>query len=416
MFEGIFDDNDKPNPKLKTASASAKLKTASASANILSPLKTEDIDVVAAIEEEEKYIHEMSNPPSIITILIISHGLDLPHDSYNDNNVRMVSFAGRTGSVYYANPHTLENINNIFKAKNIAYNKQLPFKGKKKFLETLYNDIPYANKCRQMPNFTFNEDQSVNALSTYDFLDTNIVKGNIASDYRTNLEYNAQLPSGAQSKLFTEYNRPNPHQSSIYTYGDVTNKLTHRFHAPVMNKLYQFYDNCDPTFPQKTHFGIYVMDICNYDPKMYNSTINIGDELTSSRKQYNNGFLEHSSENNNVTLEVLVRYLHELGFPVINIIDVACRSCKEMDVPVEGALLRERMTEKEDLLSTFMNRAYGRTRKLLRLTPTGFNHSSHSIVPPATARSKTKKKRIRVGRHRSKSKSKSRSKRSVRRH
>ena len=350
MFEGIFDDNDKP--KLKSASA-----------NILSPLKTEDIDVVAAIEEEEKYIHEMSNPPSIITILIISHGLDLPHDSYNDNNVRMVSFAGRTGSVYYANPHTLEDINDVFKVKNIAYNKQLPFKGKKKFLETLYNDIPYANKCRQMPNFAFNEDHSVNALSTYDFLDTNMVKGNIATDYRSNLEYNAELPSGSQSKLFTEYNRPNPHPSSIYTYGDVTSKLTHRFHTPVMNKLYQFYDNCDPTFPQKIHFGIYVMDICNYDPKMYNNTINIGDELTSSRKQYNNGFLEYSSENNNVTLEMLVRYLHELGFPVINIIDVACRSCKEMDVPVEGVLLREKMTEKEDLLSTFMNRAYGRTRK-----------------------------------------------------
>jgi len=380
MFEGIFDDNDKP-----------KLKSASASTNILSPLKTEDIDVVAAIEEEEKYIHEMSNPPSIITILIISHGLDLPHDSFNDNNVRMISFAGRTGSVYYANPHTLADINDVFKAQNIAYNKQLPFKGKKKFLETLYNDIPYANKCRQMPNFTFNEDNSINALSTYDFLDTNIVKGNIATDYRTNLEYNAEIPSGSQSKLFTEYYRPNPHQSSIYTYGDVTNKLTHRFHTPVMNKLYQFYDNCDPTFPQKIHFGIYVMDICNYDPKMYNNTINIGDELTSSRKQYNNGFLEYSSENNNVTLEMLVRYLHELGFPVINIIDVACRSCKEMDVPVEGALLRERMTEKEDLLSTFMNRAHGRTRK-------------------------TKKKRIRKGIRRAKSRSKSRSKRSVRRY
>ena len=402
MFEGIFDDNDKP--KLKSASA-----------NILSPLKTEDIDVVAAIEEEEKYIHEMSNPPSIITILIISHGLDLPHDSYNDNNVRMVSFAGRTGSVYYANPHTLEDINDVFKVKNIAYNKQLPFKGKKKFLETLYNDIPYANKCRQMPNFAFNEDHSVNALSTYDFLDTNIVKGNIATNYRSNLEYNAQLPSGAQSKLFTEYNRPNPHPSSIYTYGDVTSKLTHRFHTPVMNKLYQFYDNCDPTFPQKIHFGIYVMDICNYDPKIYNSTINIGDELTSSRKQYNSGFLEYSSENNNVTLEVLVRYLHELGFPVINIIDVACRSCKEMDVPVEGVLLRDRMTEKEDLLSTFMNRAHGRSRYSSAYAP-GYNRKTsirlaHLRFPP-----KTKKKRIRRGRPRAKSRSKSRSKRSVRIH
>jgi len=390
MFEGIFHDNNKPNSKIKTASASAKLKSASASANILSP-KTEDIDVVAAIEEEEKYVREMSNPPSIITILIISHGLDLPNNSFHDNNVRMISFAGRTGSVYYADPNTLEDINDVFKAQNIAYNKQLPFKGKKKFLETLYNDIPYANKCRQMPNFAFNEHQSVNALSTYDFLNTNIVKGNIAADYRTNLEYNAQLPSGAQSKLFREYNRQNPHQSSIYTYGDVTSKLTHRFHTPVMNKLYQFYDQCDPTLPQKLHFGVYVMDICNYDPKMYNNTINIGDELTSSRKQYNNGFLEHSSENNNVTLEVLVRYLHELGFSVINIIDVACRSCKEMDVPVEGALLREKMTEKEDFLSTFMNRAHGRRRK-------------------------TKKKRIRMVRHRSKSKSKTKSKRSVRRH
>ena len=159
----------------------------------------------------------MSNPPSIITILIISHGLDLPHDSYNDNNVRMVSFAGRTGSVYYANPHTLEDINDVFKVKNIAYNKQLPFKGKKKFLETLYNDIPYANKCRQMPNFAFNEDHSVNALSTYDFLDTNIVKGNIATNYRSNLEYNAQLPSGAQSKLFTEYRRIENTPTSLST-------------------------------------------------------------------------------------------------------------------------------------------------------------------------------------------------------
>ena len=163
MFEGIFDDNDKPNPKIKTASASAKLKTAYASANILSP-KTEDIDVVAAIEEEEKFVREMSNPPSIITILIISHGLDLPNDSFHDNNVRMVSFAGRTGSVYYANPHTLEDINDVFKAQNIAYNKQLPLKGKKKFLETLYNDIPYANKCRQLPNFAFNEEPSKEPL------------------------------------------------------------------------------------------------------------------------------------------------------------------------------------------------------------------------------------------------------------
>ena len=62
-----------------------------------------------------------------------------------------------------------------------------------------------------------------------------------------------------------------------------------------------------------------------------------------------------------------------------------------MYVPVEGALWREKMTEKEDLLSTFMNRAHGRSRK-------------------------TKKKRIRVGRHKSKSKSKSKSKRSVRIH
>jgi len=290
----------------------------------------------AAHEEAGLVMEQPHKVPSIITIALIAHGQDSPNDPFFDENVRIISYAGRSGSIAWSDPQTLENINREFEKYYLQYQRSLPTKGKKKYMDQLYSEFPNANKCQRMPNFIFEEDGSVAPASSYNFLKANFLKevkdeeGGVEerdpfayskSNYRE-MSVGRIMDDGKQG------DRP-----YLFTMEDAESGLTHRIYTPVINKLYSFIDPDDTALPNRVHFGIHVMDICNYDQKTL-AKIKVGDDLLKSKAAFNRDFLAHIIGNNNlVTLQYICSYLHQLGFDVINIIDVACRAYGRRDFP-----------------------------------------------------------------------------------
>ena len=284
--------------------------------------------------------------PSIITVLIYAHGGDMPDQPFEDPSVRIISFAGRSGSNYFGDNRIFDTVKNIFNTQHKAYDANIPFKGKNKFLEQLYGDNPRANKCEVMPNFSFDGD-SVTPQSSYDFLNNRITRGSHVDDYRaTVVRRNITNSIGAK-----------------YAHADSVENLSHRLHTPVIDKNYSFIDLAEPSLPSKFKFGIYVMDICNYDRSAPgNVNIKVDDNLAISKKAYNSQFLDEINENNkSFNLSQLVEHLHSLGFQIINLIDLGCRGCRTMT-----QTKRDELTARENMLSERIDRAYGRKSRRRR--------------------------------------------------
>jgi len=356
--------SSKTSTKRKTTKITTptKIKTPTKITTILDDFveeQKEDLQIPPELVASER------QAPSIITVAIISHGEDLESEPFFDPNVRIISFAGRTGSVYYGGPTTLRDINNMFEDQYSAYQKNIPIKGKKKFIEQLYADFPLANKCRKIPNFSFGESGAATQRTTYDFLSENFVNPTAKEDKPAAGNFFSLIPDFsirgykqmAQKKL-SEIPKDQIKPYELLTQTDVTENMTHRIHTSVINKLYHFYDSSDPSFPARVHFGVHIMDICNYD----NSTPKLGDNLLNSRAQYNKPFLAMLKENSNsVSLRDVVGFLHSLGFHTINIIDVACRVSRAIADSPRGTR-RTRITELENEKFGEINLGYGLRR------------------------------------------------------
>lgn len=289
--------------------------------------------------------------PSIITVLIYAHGGDMPDQPFEDPSVRIISFAGRSGSNYFGDDRIFDTVKNIFNTQHKAYDANIPFKGKKKFLEQLYGDNPRANKCEVIPNFSFDGD-SATPQSSYDFLNNRITRGSHVDDYRaTVVRRNITNSIGAK-----------------YAHADSVKNLSHRLHTPVIDKNYSFIDLAEPSLPSKFKFGIYVMDICNYDRSAPgNVNIKVDDNLAISKKAYNSQFLDEINENDkSFNLSQLVEHLHSLGFQIINLIDLGCRACRTMT-----QTKRDELTARENMLSERIDRAYGRKSRRRGKRPKG---------------------------------------------
>jgi len=345
------------------------------------------IENSAAQEETLLLEEELFRIPSIITIAIISHGQDMPNDPFFDENVRILSYAGRSGSVTWLDPKALDNINKDFDKHHLEYQRGLPTKSKKKYIEKLYEDFPNANKCQRMPDFHFLKDGSVTPISSYNFLKSQFLSeatdkdGAIVERPYNPLEYLKSIHNNTSAARTRQSRGSRPlTREDLFTIEDAESALTHRMYTPVINKLYQFSDSKNPTIVNDFKFGIHVIDICNYDQKQPGRVnIKVGDNLLKSKTAFNRGFSSYiESANNIVSLQYLCEYLHSLGFNIINIIDVACRAYKNRDFTEKESLrpnsptstmspksyARNRISLYESLKTLQMNRGHGlKTRK-----------------------------------------------------
>ena len=289
---------------------------------------------------------------SIITLLIYAHGKELTQ-RFNDATVRIVYFAGRFGSVYLSERDEVAKIHKIFDDVTREYSQQLTEiiaserLSKKQFMKQLYERFPQANTCKIIPNFIFDED-GIHTQSTFDFLNKYIASGPHVDKYKI---------LAKNKKKFTvnfETTAPNFDKFAIE---DAETNQTHRLHTPVINKVYYFFDIDDDK--PITDFMIEVLDTCN---DTGTAPVQLGDILSSSKKAYNKVFKEtffsKSNKRPTITLQDIVNYVHSLGFDIINIIDVSCRACEEID-----EAHRDRITEMEHEKIAEINQAFGKKYK-----------------------------------------------------
>lgn len=343
----------KQSHKSRTSSKSKKIET------VIPPeiIASEKLQLV---EDQEIIVSDkmkLVSPPSIITILIICHGNDLINESFSDPNVRIISFAGRTGSIFYINPFSLQEINNLFDEKNNDYQKSIPIKGKKKYMSQLYEDNPLANKCKRTPDFVI-KDGNATRQTTYDFLSANFTNQSKREDTdhlpftigKHGYHHLITTVHGYQPSIKSMYERKKEQEPKrqlekheLFTEQDVEANLTHRMHTPVINKMYTF-RGISEREPKTLNFGVYIMDTCNFE----DSSIKVGDNLLYSKKKFNIPFLDIIKDNNRITLKQLVSFLHSLGFHTINIIDASCRFSHDINESPEGTrrnLITQRETE-----------------------------------------------------------------------
>jgi hypothetical protein len=295
-----------------------------------------------------------ASSPSIITILIWAHGGELPLEEFKDNDVRIVYLAGGVGSVFLGERDELAKIHKLFDNVNKSNHKQLTDLAtskrlsKPKLMKELYTEFPSANTCQIIPNFSFDEEGNAQPQSTFDFLQQYIARGPHAENYREIVKRNK-----SHTANFEETAEP----SIKFSVRDAETEQTHRLHTPVINKVYQFFDLA-PVRPI-TDFGIIILDTCNYK-----GPLKIGDDLTS-KKGYNKDFKERyfhkDNERPTLFLSDIVGYMHNLGGKIINIIDMSCRSCIDMNEE-----LRERITQLEHEENAHIDTAFGKKRKSKR--------------------------------------------------
>lgn len=303
-------------------------------------------------------------PPSIITILIKCHGADLPSESFNDPTVRIISFAGRSGSIFSATPQYKNEVKQTFAEQFTAYSRKIPTKGKKKFMAQLYQDNPGANRCENTPMFSLDESTS-KPLSTAQFLMDSFVNPSQHMSELSDIDIYHSFPvyNKNTQRRFEMRKEGNIPQREQFTYEDAVENKTFRMHTPVINHLYSFTDPEDPNVPIQHGFGIHVYDICNYDRKVDGHVnIKIEDNLikAKSRASFNSEFASTVKDaDDSITLEHLCDYLHSIGFHTINILDSSCRyagECYDRET-------RKRVTEMEDDQFSQIDLAYGRKAK-----------------------------------------------------
>ena len=338
-------------------------------------------------------------PPSIITVLIRAHGADLPDQPFSDETVRIISFAGRSGSIFSGTTMTASEVKRIFDEKLLEYQRKIPTKGKKKFLSQLYEDNPNANRCENTPMFSFDEEEEPKSISSAKFLEDSFVNPSKRADESRDIFLNS-FPSynREQRKRFEAIPEERMQAHERFTYEDAMEDKTFRMHTPVINKMYAFTDPNDPDIPERYNYGIHVFDICNYDRKAVGHVnIKVGDDLTKakSRSSFNAGFADSIiQDDKSITLERLCEYLHSIGFHTINILDASCRyagACYESEK-------RTRITEMEEEQFSKLDLAHGRiakskkAKKTKTKTKAKKSKKSKSKSKKSKAKSKTKKR------------------------
>ena len=351
----------------KSSKSSKKGHTKSASVEEGEPAPIAHKSNSAKAEEPAPIAHKSNSAinPSIITITIISHGRDIPREPYSNPDVRILSIAGRSGSITHSAPNTLKIITDEFDEHYLEYSRNIPSKGKKKFVEQLYSDYPMANKSKGIPDFVFDAEGNAAPLSTYTFLSEVFL-----SDRGKRLDLDRMM---ASKSSYRDYSKSQPirqghhRESDTQTRADAESGLTHRMYTPVINKRYFFLSNPDnPEQASNLKFGIYVMAISNYDK----TNIKVGDNLMTSKSAVNRDFVRYMTDQDNIiTMKDVCQHLRKCGFDVINIIDTSCRECieeefLESDTAMAGShsraeVSRRRITRHEDTAKETMNTAVG---------------------------------------------------------
>jgi len=328
--------------------------------HVKTPSPPKALDQLALAKSAES----KSDAPSIITIVIYCHGMDMVEAPFTDINVRILSVSGNTGAIAFGDSDEIDRIKTIYLKTTTDYQKLIAEKGtKQKTLEALY---PTASTCKRMPKLAFNRDENdFNLQSTYQYL-----KANFANSTKKD-KYASAAKGVAQTREYNEFTK----QAIL---ADIETGDVHKIYSPVINRLYgcnsiakqaeikkDIKQRKDAKMGRAGHrtsleegFGIYVLDTCNY-----NGPVKIDDELTS-KKGYNKPFIDFLTSKQTVRtiseqytlndgdfdLKTLVEHLHTLGFDIINIIDLGCRACS-----IQDASIRSEIIAKENVQSAMIN-------------------------------------------------------------
>ena len=276
---------------------------------------------------------------TIITILIVSHGQDIPKTRFHDPAVRMFSIAGRSGSIGYSS-QSYRKITAKFEEGYKQYERDLMgvgfYKRGKPDYAKLRDLCPTANESDGMPDITIQSGGGVPVLSPLSSL--SFIKDIFEDDGRGSTGHFFDRPTKSNYRAHSIADPVIRGHEDMFqlTKADATEGFTHRLHVPVINKQYIF-EGASESNP----FGIFVMSTSNTTDKSQQikgmNLIATGAVGKSGKvgkgKQFNLEFEARLEENDHtVHLDELCAHLHGLGFEVINIIDTSCRTCRLEDL------------------------------------------------------------------------------------
>ena len=306
-------------PKNKTLK---KPKTPSPKINRISGETPDDYEIEAEPIPEmkiltNKTIQKNSNP-SIITIVILSHGSDLVNEQLSNDirqNVRIISQAGHIGGLSLSSNRNVENIirhnRNIFadynlKKKDATVSKKITEKQIKEFIKN--NQL---NKCQNTPVIDVNDDV-IRPISTYTYFKELWNKPDIS-----NKAFKDEYKDMVTFKLEYDSKNISPYTKKQTKFG-LTNELVFKLYVPIVDKILYFGEKNDTN-----DSSIIVLDTCNYK-----GSIKVNDNLLKKKGKSavpidNNGELKLS--------ELIEHFKTKLGFEIINIIDLSCRYCNIND-------------------------------------------------------------------------------------
>ena len=302
-----------------------------------SPTALVETAIVSAITPQKT-----TELPSIITILIFAHGADLIDVDYADAQVRIISSAGNAGALAIDGPSAVDIMQDLYADQSKEYHKMLQSKNvKQKNAESIY---PNATTCKIAPKLFFDkESNTFLPQSTYRFLQKMINTGDLVEEYKRMAVYKMNKNPEMLSPFTTKA-----------TLNAIEENANYKIYTPVVNKVYNFSDeetrkNAAKQLANRKQtstivrrqtvdeaFGIYVLDTCNYE-----GPVKPDDDMTKTKKAYNKAFLTELNGKKSfigktrpydltggyITMSYIANYLHELGFDVVNMIDLSCRSC-----------------------------------------------------------------------------------------
>ena len=266
-----------------------------------------------------KTIQKNSNP-SIITIVILSHGSDLVNEKLSNNirqNVRIISQAGHIGGLSLSSNRSVNNIirhnYNVFKnynskKKDATVSKKITEKEIKEFIKN--NQL---NKCENTPVIDVDDD-TITPISTYTYFKELWNKPDM-SDKAFKDEYKQMVTTKLQQDK-----KISPYTKKQTEFG-LTNELVFKLYVPIVDKILYFGDKSNTN-----DSSIIVLDTCNYK-----GNIKVNDNLLTKKGDSavsidNNGELKLSE-----LIEHLKKNQNNLRFEIINIIDLSCRYCNIND-------------------------------------------------------------------------------------
>lgn len=262
----------------------------------------------------KKSIIQTSNP-SIITIVLSSHGSDLVKEHLSDEikqNVRIISQAGHIGALSLSSDINVDNIKwhnkNVFsnynlKKKDATVSRKITEKEIKEFIKN--NQL---NKCANTPVIDVN-DNVITPISTYTYFKELWNKPDISDK-----PFKENYKQSVTTKLQQDKNI-SPFTKKQTEYG-LLNEYNFKLYAPIVDKILYFGTEDDI---DKKRTSITVLDTCNYK-----GSIGVNDNLLTKKGKS----VVSIDRNGELKLSELIEHLkNKLGFEVINIIDLSCRYC-----------------------------------------------------------------------------------------